>query len=119
MIATGYKPIGKTGSKALMSRGNLLVAIYVDDIKASGTDQELEELFFILNGRYPFKDGITDCETFLGTTIARDEFSYAYNMEDYCHEIAKTYRSLYGDFKPSRVPIADNLKTYEKPQSLR
>ena len=114
LIANGYKPIGKTGSKALMTKGNLLVAIYVDDIKASGPDQELEALFSILNGRYPFKDGITDCDTFLGTTIVRDKFSYAYDMADYCHEIAKVYRSLYGEFRPARVPIADNLKTYDR-----
>ena len=110
----GFQPIGKVGSRALLCKGSTLVVVYVDDIKAVGPRKELDALWQALSQKYPFKDGVTPCTEFLGTKIIREKFRIMYDMSAYCDEILAVYTEFFGIPRPSNVPIANNLKTFDK-----
>ena len=110
----GYKPIGKVGSKALLAKKQTLVSAYVDDLKASGPDDQLAELWDALGRRYPLKDGVHICNEFLGVEILRSSTKIIYKMENYAKEILKTYQEFYGTPRASRIPIDNNLRTFAR-----
>ena len=41
LVARGWRPVGRAGSRALMARGHTLICVYVDDVKAAGPAAEL------------------------------------------------------------------------------
>ena len=114
LMSIGFQPIGKRGSRALLAKGKTLVSAYVDDVKASGPDQELLALWSALGERYPFKEQPKVCSDFLGTSIVRRAGQIDLDMRNYCIEIYETYKSAYGTPRGSRTPISSNLRVFER-----
>ena len=114
LLANGYRPIGKVGSRALLIKDNLIVCVYVDDIKAAGPQDELNELWKVLSTKYKFKADPKVCDEFLGTQMKRDSTTLCYSNPLYCQEIFDVYEKFFGPPKGSRVPIVNNLRAYEK-----
>ena len=107
------------GNRALLRRGKCLIAIYVDDMCASGPKDELEYFWQELispkseeprPGSFgPFLCGkVGPCTEFLGTQVRRAEsgdFRYTYmDMTEYSAMIVKTWRELYAE-KKSDEPV--------------
>ena len=114
LMSIGFKPVGKRGSRALLAKGKTLVSAYVDDVKASGPDHELAEMWSALGQRYPFKEQPKVCSDFLGTSILRRAGQIDLDMRNYCLEIYETYKSAYGVPRGSRTPVSSNLREFER-----
>ena len=114
LMSIGFAPVGKRGSRALLAKGKTLVSAYVDDVKASGPDHELAEMWAALGKRYPFKEQPKVCSDFLGTSILRRAGQIDLDMRNYCIEIYETYKSAYGTPRGSRTPVSSNLRVFER-----
>ena len=126
------------GNRALLRRGKCMIAIYVDDMCASGPREELDFFWQELcspkseeapeKAFGPFLCGrVGPCTEFLGTQVRRSEdkapdgFRYTYmDMSEYSAMIVKTWKELYpgpregnksGRLEKSWVPMRDPLKT--------
>ena len=118
LMSIGFKPVGKRGSRALLAKGKTLVSAYVDDVKASGPDHELAEMWSALGQRYPFKAEPKVCSDFLGTSIVRRAGQIDLDMRNYCIEIFETYKSVYGTPRASRTPISSNLRVFDRVSTI-
>ena len=64
-----------------MCKGRTLIAIYVDDVKASGPPEELAQLWKTIDQRYSLKTGDLECTEFLGISIRRTATQMIYSMK--------------------------------------
>ena len=115
--AKGWRSIGKG---ALLTRGSTVCCLYVDDVKASGPESELSQLWAEIQERYPLRaeegeSPVAETTEFLGTSqkfVRGTEVDYVeYSMAEYAREVGKKFTELWGRVpKPSSVPLAENLR---------
>jgi len=125
LVARGWQPVGRAGSRALLARGDSLLCVYVDDLKASGPDGEIAQLWAELRavdpatGKPHFRfTEPAESTLFLGQTQSRSregEFDVLRtSMEGYCDLIVSTYEDLWKTrVRPSRVPLTRKLRSYD------
>jgi hypothetical protein len=115
---------------ALLERGTLLVCVYVDDIAATGADDELQELWNGLKEDFPDAvdlDSIRECTEFVGMEVRRSCTAEAESLEivmgDYTREIISEYRKLWHvaerrklRVKTTSVPMVNDLRNEETEQ---
>ena len=110
----GYQAIGKTGSKALMCKGRTLIAIYVDDVKASGPPEELAQLWKTIDQRYSLKTGDLECTEFLGISIRRTPTQMIYSMKIIVTKLQRHTRRISAISAEQPCRLFNNLKNINK-----
>jgi hypothetical protein len=119
LASKGWDCIGRADARTLFKRGDVILCIYVDDVKAAGPPAELAQLWEELRGRFVFPDAEAT-RAFLGQQV--DLYSDGdlrvldISMKAYCESIMVTWKRLWPGVKPvmSRVPIAENLRAYSE-----
>ncbi len=114
----GWSAVGRSEKGALLSKGRALVCAYVDDLKASGPESELAELWACLQSRYPIPLVNLECTSFLGHHLARTREggfdSISLSMPEYVEEVGKVYSELWNcSVRPYSSPISVSLRAYD------
>ena len=102
---------------SLFTKGKTVVALYVDDILASGPDDELKQLWAQLSESFQCDNLGAHADAFIGIQIIRpDKNTIILDMTDYADLIIKTYVELWGE-QPIKtyLPFDFDLRKDETP----
>lgn len=121
----GWTVIGRAGSRTLMKRGETLLVLYVDDCKAAGPRDQLDQLWTELRSRFVFEPEQATT-AFLGQQIHRVAGPWSLSeagtvelrieMQDYCDAIVNTFKDLWKveSVPDSSVPLASSLRAFQE-----
>jgi len=113
----GWKKV--EGTSALYTRGGCLLCLYVDDLKISGSQEEMDQFWSELGTDFRFKAEPAVVEEFLGMRYTRmdtEEHSrWHVDLADYIRSTVAYYEEHFGMVKPSRVPTSVYFRS--KPES--
>ena len=122
--ATGWTPV--EGVPAVYQRKGCLIAVYVDDVIASGPKTEIDQFWSELQDKFGSGASASNltfepevAKEFLGADFEiiekDDSFELSISMKDYAREIWETYERTRDDtnvrINNATVPIADELST--------
>ena len=110
----GWKPA--EGEPALYTKGSTMILVYVDDVVASGTMQDLARLWRELRTVFKF-DPAEKATRFLGMTFSTVTLNqckgYSISMEEYAGLVVVTYVKLYmlggGDTSGKARPTPEDV----------
>ena len=88
LIADGWDAVGRPGKGCMFAKGNILIVVYVDDVKASGPRPELDEFWHRVsgpNGAFKWKDPPAEISEFLGASYERFHEDRDGEMMDVLH----------------------------------
>ena len=113
------------GSTGLYTKGTLLLATYVDDLLAAGSDEDLQEFWKAMGNAFTFKSEPSDVDgdEFLGIDFTRREsdthYGWDLGMSAYILDSVREYERLWGTIvKPSRTPGVECVRTINKATSV-
>jgi hypothetical protein len=109
LLDFGYKEV--EGTKALYTKGDVMLCAYVDDLAVAGPKEQVHELWTALQkrkdeqtgkvtGEYDLRE-VGECKEFLGIQVSRRKVTHghevALSMEDYCNSVVKNFEELFND----------------------
>ena len=109
LMELGWKPV--EGMPAVLTKGECMICVYVDDLLAAGPDAELETCWQEIRKEFPAEEPV-DATEFLGAEISRTTNSISISMKDYVSEIVRAFHKEFPDAPKIRqtcVPMVDAL----------
>lgn len=121
LVDHGFKKV--EGSSALFTRGSIMLAVYVDDLLASGSDSDLDSFWKDLGAAFTFKAEPREVDEFLGMDFSRNDSDTHYErrigMSAYILDTLREFEKLWGTkVRPSRTPGTECVRTYNKATSV-
>ena len=115
LFKTGWVSATETNSRCLFRRGKCMLATYVDDLKVTGPQEDLDSFWAELGEAFTFKAEQETCTEFLGMQYRRDKNKSLFvSQTDYIKDTVKEFEKLWGyAAKPSKIPGSDTLRTVD------